>query len=294
MADTSISGLPAVTTANVADPLPIVNAGATKRITVANLKNSMSLGNVENTSDANKPVSTAQQAALDLKESLSNKSDDSALGASSTLYPTQNAVKSYVDTALTAKQDFIVAGTTTQYYRGDKTMVALTKGAVGLGNVDNTSDANKPISTAQQAEFDRRIFGSIVSDFATTSTTLVGTGLSVPVGANQKWGINFFVLVNTSSNLGLNYAISQPSGATSATRYQGTSTALGTTALMRDNNAEAGAFQQSTPSPYGYMEAFTVVETSSTAGNVELQLKNLGAQTATVSKFSYWTAFRIS
>ena len=31
------------------------------------------LSNVDNTSDANKPVSTAQQAALDLKEALANK-----------------------------------------------------------------------------------------------------------------------------------------------------------------------------------------------------------------------------
>lgn len=35
-----------------------------------------------------------------------------------------------------------------------KTSLALVKGDVGLGNVDNTSDANKPVSTAQQAALD--------------------------------------------------------------------------------------------------------------------------------------------
>ena len=45
----------------------------------------------------------------------------------------------------------IGTGTTSQYYRGDKTWKALNKSAVGLGNVDNTSDLNKPVSTAQQA-----------------------------------------------------------------------------------------------------------------------------------------------
>ena len=45
----------------------------------------------------------------------------------------------------------LVAGTTAQYYRGDKTWQALNNAAVGLGNVDNTSDANKPVSTAQAA-----------------------------------------------------------------------------------------------------------------------------------------------
>lgn len=44
----------------------------------------------------------------------------------------------------------ITAGTTAQYYRGDKTFQTLDKSAVGLGNVDNTSDANKPVSTATQ------------------------------------------------------------------------------------------------------------------------------------------------
>lgn len=34
---------------------------------------------------------------------------------------------------------------------------AVTKSDVGLGNVNNTSDANKPISTAQQAALDARI-----------------------------------------------------------------------------------------------------------------------------------------
>ena len=40
---------------------------ATDIVTVATLKNDMELNNVNNTSDANKPVSTAQQTALDLK-----------------------------------------------------------------------------------------------------------------------------------------------------------------------------------------------------------------------------------
>lgn len=35
-----------------------------------------------------------------------------------------------------------------------KTMLALAKGDVGLGNVDNTSDANKPVSTATQSALD--------------------------------------------------------------------------------------------------------------------------------------------
>lgn len=50
-----------------------------------------------------------------------------------------------------AKEDAITGGTSAQYWRGDKTFQTLNKAAVGLGNVDNTSDLNKPISTAAAA-----------------------------------------------------------------------------------------------------------------------------------------------
>jgi len=65
---------------------------------------------------------------------------------SDTFYPSQKAVKTAVD----AKENTITAGTTAQYFRGDKTFQTLDKTAVGLSNVDNTSDTNKPVSTATQ------------------------------------------------------------------------------------------------------------------------------------------------
>lgn len=52
---------------------------------------------------------------------------------------------------LDAKEGTITPGLTTQYWRGDKTWQVLDKAAVGLSNVDNTSDANKPVSTATQS-----------------------------------------------------------------------------------------------------------------------------------------------
>src|SRR3546814_4775352 len=44
-----------------------------------------------------------------------------------------------------------------------KTLLALVKGDVGLGNVDNTSDANKPVSSAQQTALDLKINKSILT-----------------------------------------------------------------------------------------------------------------------------------
>ena len=52
---------------------------------------------------------------------------------------------------LASKEPVVAAGTASQYYRGDKSWQALDKSAAGLGNVDNTSDVNKPVSTAQAA-----------------------------------------------------------------------------------------------------------------------------------------------
>lgn len=55
-----------------------------------------------------------------------------------------------VTTALAGKQDALPSGGATQFLRGsDKTFVSLAKTDVGLGSVDNTADASKPVSTAQ-------------------------------------------------------------------------------------------------------------------------------------------------
>lgn len=95
-------------------------AGKALSADVTLVKADVGLPNVDNTSDAAKPVSTAAQTALDAK------ADTTALAG-------------YVPAART------VAG---KPLSGN---VTLAKADVGLGNVDNTSDAAKPISTATQA-----------------------------------------------------------------------------------------------------------------------------------------------
>lgn len=72
-------------------------------------------------------------------ENVANKQTD--LTASATKYPTVDAV----NTGLSGKEPTLVAGTTGQYYRGDKSWQTLDKTAVGLGNVvnlDTSSTAN--------------------------------------------------------------------------------------------------------------------------------------------------------
>ena len=79
--------------------------------------------------------------------------------------------------ALNAKENSITAGTTSQYYRGDKTFQTLDKTAVGLGNVDNTSDLNKPISTATQTALDLITDVNWLGDYNNGYTYAVGDGV---------------------------------------------------------------------------------------------------------------------
>jgi len=70
MADQKISQLTTITTVdNAADLFPIVDTSAaeTKKITPTALKTALALNNVDNTSDASKPISSATQTALDSK-----------------------------------------------------------------------------------------------------------------------------------------------------------------------------------------------------------------------------------
>jgi hypothetical protein len=51
-------------------------------------------------------------------------------------------------------------------------VAGLTKSAVGLGNVDNTADSTKPVSTAQKAYIDAA--DALKADAAATTTALAG------------------------------------------------------------------------------------------------------------------------
>jgi hypothetical protein len=66
-------------------------------------------------------------------------------------------------TTWNGKENAIAAGTTGQYLRGDKTWQTLDKTAVGLNNVDNTSDVNKPVSTLQQTAINNAQSAAVTS-----------------------------------------------------------------------------------------------------------------------------------
>lgn len=134
-------------------------------------KTDVGLSNVDNTSDASKPISTSTQAALNGKEPTlaagtntqyyrgdktwaTHDKASVGLGNVDNTADTAKPVSTATQTALNAKENTVTAGTSAQYYRGDKTWQTLNKSAVGLGNVDNTADTAKPVSTAQQSALD--------------------------------------------------------------------------------------------------------------------------------------------
>lgn len=80
-------------------------------------------------------------------------------------------------TTWNAKQANITTGANNQYFRGDKTWQTLDKTAVGLANVDNTADLNKPISTATQTAFNSKadLLSPPLAGTPTAPTAIAGT-----------------------------------------------------------------------------------------------------------------------
>jgi hypothetical protein len=115
-------------------------------------KSAIGLANVDNTADTAKPVSTAQQTALNLKANIASPTFTGTvngitkamvgLGSVDNTADTAKPVSTFQQTALDLK-----ANLASPTFTG--TVAGITKSMVGLANVDNTADSAKPISTLQ-------------------------------------------------------------------------------------------------------------------------------------------------
>lgn len=140
-------------------------------------KSQVGLGNADNTSDANKPVSTAQAAAIkavqdDLTSHKGNISNPHAVTKSQVglgnvpNVATNDQTPSYTAAtalaALVSGEKLNVAfgklakGTTDliSHLANKSNPHGVTKAQIGLGSVDNTADKSKPVSTLQQDAID--------------------------------------------------------------------------------------------------------------------------------------------
>ena len=114
----------------------------------------------DNTADANKPISTATQTALNTKAPTSHATSATTYGVGSTTNYGHVKVDSILSTtsvnpvqnkAVKAELDTKALNTDLTSHATSKTNPhSVTKAQVGLSNVDNTSDASKPISSATQ------------------------------------------------------------------------------------------------------------------------------------------------
>ncbi len=122
-------------------------------------KTDVGLDQVDNTADVVKPISNAQQEALDTKIPLAEKAQAEGVATLDINgYVPHNQLNSVLS------------------LNGYTGYVTIDKTDVGLNNVDNTSDINKPISTDQQAALDLK------ADLDSPSLTGIPTAPTVATG----------------------------------------------------------------------------------------------------------------
>lgn len=149
-------------------------AGRTGSVTLT--RSDVALSNVDNTTDANKPVSSAQAAAdasiqSDLNSHKNNTNNPHSttkaqvgLGNADNTSDTGKPVSTAQATAIGVVQ------TDLNSHKADvNNPHSTTKSQVGLGSCDNTTDANKPVSTAQAAAI-------LAASYALTSGEASATG----------------------------------------------------------------------------------------------------------------------
>lgn len=191
-----------------------VNSVAGKTGTVVLNKNDVGLNNVDNTSDTNKPISVPVQNALSNKvdkeagkqlstedfttgektklsgiavgatqnasdASLRDRATHTGVQPISSVEGLQTALNSIPTLVSELENDsgYLTEETdpTVPAWAKEPTKPSYTKDEVGLGNVDNTSDVDKPISTATQTALDLKLDTSRieVDNLPTTKPTLL-------------------------------------------------------------------------------------------------------------------------
>lgn len=113
-----------------------------------------------------------------------------------------NATNSQYSGLAASKQDTLVSGTNIKTLEGQSLLgsgnIDLSKSDVGLGNVDNTSDANKPVSTATQTALDTKTNKLITTNRQTASYTLVLSDADKLVEMNVGSANNLTIPLNSS------------------------------------------------------------------------------------------------
>ena len=157
-------------------------------------KAQVGLSNVDNTSDASKPISSATQTALDGKQPIGTYATGTGTASGiNTGDETTASIKTKLGAASWVSEGYITYddylwfsskepgnANIQAHISSTSNPHSVTKNQVGLGNVDNTSDANKPVSTAMQTALNSK------QASGTYSTDIHGniTALNAVLGTN--------------------------------------------------------------------------------------------------------------
>jgi hypothetical protein len=145
-------------------------------------KSHVGLSDVDNTSDANKPVSTAQ--ALAIATAKSEAIVDATSQLNSVIASAPAALNTLDELAAALGDDANFASTVTNNLASKApiasptftgTVSGITKSMVGLGNVDNTTDLNKPISSLTQTALDTKINKLIETNAKSSSYSILSS-----------------------------------------------------------------------------------------------------------------------
>ena len=159
-------------------------------------KEQVGLSNVDNTSDANKPVSDPQRAEFDKKISISDLID--SLTSSSVLKPlTANQgriLKGLIDLLTDNINDkassaelLDLSDKFSQHKNSSSNPHGVNKSQIGLDKVDNTADIDKPISTLQQEALNQKLGSSDIVN------TLTSTAVNKVLSAYQGYIIKSLI-----------------------------------------------------------------------------------------------------
>jgi hypothetical protein len=177
-----------------------IAGGGTGATTAVGARANLGLGNVDNTADADKPISAATQAALNLKANAADVNAALNLKASAAMLAAHMAIT--VDTSMLATKAALTdlnnfAPKASPTFTG--TVSGIDKSMVCLVSVDNTSDAAKPISAATQAALDLKANGSNVSTALASKAPLISPSLTgVPTAPTAAPGTNTSQIATTA------------------------------------------------------------------------------------------------
>jgi hypothetical protein len=151
-------------------------------------------------------TSGADATTADIADSLNKRyvtdAQATVIGNTSGTNTGDNATNSQYSGLAASKQDTLVSGTNIKTLEGQSLLgsgnIDLVKGDVGLGNVDNTSDANKPVSTATQTALDAKTNKLITTNRQTASYTLVLSDADKLVEMNVGTANNLTIPLNSS------------------------------------------------------------------------------------------------